>query len=75
MAITQLSDLILRSLVPSGGFHQSPAAWEDHVFYFLLVDRFSNDKEKSYRDIAGNVVTSGTIPSLYTGTEPERHQK
>jgi glycosidase len=62
MAIKQLSDLDLKSLSNSRGFQQSPAAWEDHVFYFLLVDRFSNDKEKSYRDIAGDVVTTGTIP-------------
>ena len=24
-------------------FTPSPAAWEDHVLYFLLVDRFSDD--------------------------------
>ena len=68
MAIKQLSDLILKSLVPSGGFHQSPVAWEDHIFYFLLVDRFSDNKEKGFKDIAGNVVTSGTTP-LFTPAE------
>ena len=66
MAIKQLSDLIKRSLVPSDGFHQSPVAWEDQVFYFLLVDRFSDNKEKAFKDIAGNVVTGGTTP-LCTG--------
>jgi glycosidase len=68
MTITQLSDLDLKSLVPGAGFHRSPVAWEDHVFYFLLVDRFSDNKEKAFKDIAGNVVPSGTTP-LFTPAE------
>ena len=32
-------------------FTPSPAAWEDQVLYFLLLDRFSDGKEKNgYRD-------------------------
>ena len=27
-------------------FTPSPAAWEDQVLYFLLLDRFSDGKEK-----------------------------
>lgn len=27
-------------------FTPSPAAWEDQVLYFLLLDRFSNGREK-----------------------------
>jgi glycosidase len=57
MAINRLTDLDLKSLTASRTFHPSPAEWEDHVFYFLMVDRFSNDREKSYRDIDGNVFT------------------
>lgn len=30
--------------------HRSPAAWEDEVFYFLLVDRFSDGQEDGYLD-------------------------
>jgi glycosidase len=65
MAIKRISDLDLKSLNASRKFHPSPTEWEDHVFYFLLVDRFSNGKEKSYRDIAGDVITDGEIP-LFT---------
>lgn len=40
----------------------SPAAWEDQVLYFLMLDRFSNDDELGYRGIAGNAVTTGKTP-------------
>ena len=45
-------------------FHPSPAAWEDQVFYFFLVDRFSDGRETGYRDNAGDPVTTGTTPPL-----------
>ena len=37
----------------------SPAAWEDQALYFLMLDRFSDGKEKGYRDNAGNPVATG----------------
>jgi len=43
-------------------FTPSPDAWEDQVFYFLMLDRFSNGKENGYRDNAGNSVTTGQTP-------------
>lgn len=43
-------------------FHPSPAAWEDQVLYFLMLDRFSDGREQSYRDTAGQVVNTGTTP-------------
>ncbi len=40
-------------------FTPSPAAWEDQVLYFLLLDRFSDGKEKDgYRDNADRPVTA-----------------
>ncbi len=42
-------------------FTPSPAAWEDQVFYFLLIDRFSDGNESGgYRDNDGRPVTAGT---------------
>ena len=42
-------------------FTPSPLAWEDEVLYFLMLDRFSDEKETDYRDNAGNtVVAAGT---------------
>jgi glycosidase len=44
-----------------GPFTPSPLAWEDQVLYFLLLDRFSDDKETGYRGNDGTkVLTQGT---------------
>src|ERR1700693_4355288 len=44
-------------------FTPSPAAWEDQVLYFLLLDRFSDGKAcGGYRDREGHPVQSGTTP-------------
>jgi glycosidase len=43
-------------------FTPSPAAWEDQVLYFLMLDRFSDGKEKGYIDNNGKPVTTGTTP-------------
>jgi len=43
-------------------FTPSPAAWEDPVLYFLMLDRFSDEKEKDYFDNNGNRVITGTTP-------------
>jgi glycosidase len=44
-------------------FTPSPAAWEDQVLYFLLLDRFSDGKEKGgYRDNQDRPVRSGVTP-------------
>ena len=41
-------------------FTPSPAAWEDQVLYFLLLDRFSDGKEKGgYRDNEDRPVHTG----------------
>ncbi|OYZ56666.1 MAG: hypothetical protein B7Y21_10740 [Hydrogenophilales bacterium 16-61-112] len=45
-------------------FHPSPAAWEDQVFYFFLLDRFSDGNEAGYRDNSGNLAVGGSTPLL-----------
>ncbi len=37
----------------SGSFFPSPAAWEDQVLYFMMLDRFSDGNEKNYIDNNG----------------------
>lgn len=72
-----IRDLDLESLC-NNTFHPSPAAWEDEVLYFLMLDRFSDGNETGYRDNRGRRTTKGTTP-LYRpadagnaiGTEPE----
>lgn len=43
-------------------FYPSPTAWEDQVLYFLLPDRFPNDKETGYIDNEGHSVKDGGTP-------------
>ena len=51
-----------------GPFTPSPAAWEDHVLYFLMLDRFSDGNENGgYCDVVGRPVMSGTTPLYRTG--------
>lgn len=40
----------------------SPAAWEDEVLYFLMLDRFSDGREDGFRANDGTVVTGGATP-------------
>lgn len=61
MAEQRLSELDFHELTDRP-FFPSPAAWEDQVLYFLLLDRFSDGNEQSYRDNDGNVVAGGTTP-------------
>ena len=68
MSVNQLAQLNLAAIPhPASGYYPSPSAWEDQVFYFLMLDRFSDDNEQAYRDIQGNLVTSGTTPLFQPG--------
>ena len=50
-------------------FTPSPAAWEDQVLYFLLLDRFSDGREKDgYRDNADRPVAR-PAPHRFTSLE------
>jgi len=42
MPIRSLAELQLDELIRNKKFTPSPAAWDDEVLYFLLVDRFSD---------------------------------
>ena len=63
MDIESLTQLDSAALVPTGGLFPSPIAWEDQVFYFLMLDRFSDGNEKGYKDNAGTLVPGGTAIS------------
>ena len=62
-----LSQINLKNIInsPRKHYHPSPYAWEDQVLYFLMLDRFSDGKEKGYLDNNGAPVTTGQTP-LYT---------
>jgi glycosidase len=55
-----------------GPFTPSPAAWEDQVLYFLMIDRFSDGNEKGgYADATGRPVETGTTP-IFDPDDPGR---
>ncbi|MGK7910985.1 MAG: alpha-amylase family glycosyl hydrolase [Synechococcus sp.] len=65
MSLKQLSEIDFSNLTASGPYFPSPSAWEDRVFYFLMLDRFSDGKENAYLDNDGNLVRTGSTP-LYS---------
>ena len=64
MAEKSVAEVDLQSLVSARTFFPSPEHWEDEVIYFLMVDRFSDNKENLYRDNSGSLVTTGSTPLL-----------
>jgi glycosidase len=62
MPLYQKIDEINFDALTNRPFHPSPAAWEDQVLYFLLLDRFSDGSEQGFRDNEGSIVTSGSTP-------------
>ena len=66
---SSLKDINLSTLIQGRTYHRSPAAWEDEVLYFLLVDRFSDGKEYGgFADLDGvpiNVPTAKRTTSLF----------
>src|SRR3954452_9019370 len=63
-----LAEINLRALTAGRQYFASPRHWEDQVLYFLMLDRFSDGKERGgFRDLAGNVVNSGTTPLFTAG--------
>jgi len=64
MSFRRVAEVNLDQLVAGRRFHPSPAAWEDEVLYFLLLDRFSDGNEQGGRDNRGDPVRTGTTPLL-----------
>jgi glycosidase len=69
MSEQNLSDLNWPQLL-NRQFHPSPVAWEDQVLYFMLPDRFSDNRERGFRDVAGNLVSTGATP-LFRATDSD----
>ena len=61
MVEKSLQELDIHDLT-NRSYTSSPAAWEDQVLYFLMLDRFSNGREKDYLDNDGQPVTTGDTP-------------
>jgi glycosidase len=66
MSFKSLLDIDLQSLT-NRTYTPSPAAWEDQVLYFLMLDRFSDGRERGCRDLNGDLVTGGETPLFEPG--------
>lgn len=60
----RIADIDFSALTTGRTFFPSPAAWEDEVLYFLMLDRFSDGRENNYLDNAGILVATGTTPAF-----------
>ncbi len=56
----RLSDIQWDQLTKNRTYTPSPGYWEDLIIYFLMVDRFSDGRERGYLDNQGAKVDSGT---------------
>ncbi len=66
MVEKSLRELDMRSLTRRA-YTPSPAAWEDQVLYFLMLDRFSDGREQGFRGNDGRVVSGGVTPLFQPG--------
>ena len=65
MAIeARVAEINFKQLVHGRSFHRSPAAWEDEVLYFLMLDRFSDGSERGFLGNDGAMVNAGTTPAF-----------
>jgi hypothetical protein len=44
--VKSIGDFDLTEIAAGRSYYPSPGAWEDHLFYFLLVDRFADGRER-----------------------------
>ena len=70
-----------RAANPAAPYWPSPASWADEILYFLMVDRFSDGKERAdmvnpadpnsqaFRDNNGQTVAGGTTPLFRFSTD------
>ncbi|MCI5119860.1 MAG: alpha-amylase, partial [Candidatus Electrothrix sp. AUS4] len=69
--IKELSSVDLDQVVKDNGpYTPSPTAWEDHILYFMMADRFSDGNEKGFKGNNGKLVRTGTTP-LYSHNDYE----
>lgn len=66
IAAPRSMDEALRNWPQRDGYTDSPADWRDEVFYFLLVDRFSNGKEAPSNLLSKDLSTTDGIAAIRT---------
>ena len=65
----RVSDIDFAALCSDKKFKPSPLVWEDQVLYFLLLDRFSDNREQGYKGNNGASVKGGQTPAFNPSTD------
>lgn len=60
--LQSLGQLDLTTVLQSGRCFPSPTAWENQVFYFLMLDRLSDGQDQVDQDAAGQPGQLGIPP-------------
>ena len=67
MAERSIAEIDIRALTAARRYFPSPIAWEDEVLYFLMLDRFSDGRERDYLANDGTLAPGGATPLFEPG--------
>lgn len=68
----RIADIDLAALSAGRTYHQSPRAWEDEILYFLMLDRFSDGRERDYLSNDGSAVAASAAATTLAFTDADR---
>jgi glycosidase len=68
----RIADIDLAALTAGRTYHPSPTAWEDEILYFLMLDRFSNGRERDYIANDGTAVAANAIATIEAFADTDR---
>lgn len=69
---TRTTDIDFSALTAGRSYHPSPTAWEDEILYFLMLDRFSDGRERDYIANDGTPVVAGPAATTPAFIEADR---
>jgi glycosidase len=68
----RIADIDLAALSAGRTYHPSPTAWEDEILYFLMLDRFSDGRERDYLSNDGTAVAASVVATTPVFTDADR---
>lgn len=67
----RIADIDLAALSAGRTYHPSPTAWEDEILYFLMLDRFSDGRERDYLANDGTAVAASAVATTPAFTDAD----
>jgi glycosidase len=71
-AESRLADIDMAALTAGRTYHPSPPAWEDEILYFLMLDRFSDGRERDYISNDGTAVDTSSVATTQAFADRDR---